>query len=259
VTRDWKSRIRFGHPCWRGYRRLLDTLPGSEFPHTGHLDALLPKRAVSGSGARIRFVPASRLAGVSYEQHIYETGEVSTRAANWHDLFNALVWCRLPRLKSAMNTLHYRHLDDGPEGGRGSVRDALTLLDESGVIVMGTNSAVLGGLKARDWNSAFVAHRDAWRDEVRVLVCGHAILEKFLQPYKSITAHALYLHVGQLPGTQELDSQLAGALLEDHVLHSTSGLSPLPLTGIPGWWPEGPQDTDFYADRSVFRPAHARA
>lgn len=238
---------------------MLEALPGPEFPQTGHLDALLPRQAVSGSGARIRFVPASRLPAVNYEKHIYESGEVSTRDASWHDLFNALVWCRLPHLKSAMNRLHYRHLDEGQEGRRGRMRDALTLLDESGVIVTGTNSAVLDALRARDWNRAFVNHRNAWRKELNVLVCGHAILEKFLQPYKSMTAHALYLGVDHLPQAKELDIQLASALLEGDMLRSPSDLSPLPLMGIPGWWPEGPQDADFYADRDVFRPAPARA
>jgi hypothetical protein len=258
VTHDWKSRITLEHPFWRGYRRLLDALPGAEFPRSEHLDTLLPQQAVSGSGARIRFVPAGRLAGVSYEQHIYETGEVSTREANWHDLFNALVWCRLPRLKSAMNTLHYRHLDDGPAGRRGSVRDALTLLDESGIIVASTNPAVLDALEARDWSLAFVAYREAWHHDLRVLICGHAVLEKFLQPYKSITAHAVFLHTPRVPKTEEMDGQLARALLEDGLLRSTSDLSPLPLAGIPGWWPDGPQDADFYADRDVFRPAPVR-
>ncbi|HBZ06685.1 MAG TPA: DUF3025 domain-containing protein, partial [Massilia sp.] len=28
--------------------------------------------------------------------------------------------------------------------------------------------------------------------------------------------------------------------------------TPLPVLGVPGWWPE--QDAAFYADTSVFRP-----
>ena len=104
-----------------------------------------------------------------------------------------------------------------------------------------------------------MTHRNAWRKELNVLVCGHAILEKFLQPYKSMTAHALYLGVDHLPQAKELDIQLASALLEGDMLRSPSSLSPLPLMGIPGWWPEGPQDADFYADRDVFRPAPTRA
>ena len=75
---------------------------------------------------------------------------------------------------------------------RAGQRDALTLLDESGVIVAGDAPELLAALTARDWRRAFVSLREEWR-RVRVVVCGHAILEKLLQPYKSLTAHALLL------------------------------------------------------------------
>ena len=33
---------------------------------------------------------------------------------------------------------------------------------------------------------------------------------------------------------------------------------PLPVLGIPGWWPAN-EDPTFYADMSVFRPARLKA
>ena len=244
-----------GLPCWEGYRELIAGLPPDSFPDPEDLGCLLPPGAASGNGLPIRFVPASHLPGVPYEKHIYETGEVSTRENSWHDLFNALVWCRLPKLKAAMNARHYEEVDQERGGRRGKLRDALTLLDESGVIVAGSNPDVLQALVSRDWNTAFVTHRAAWRSELQVLICGHALLEKFLNPYKSMTAHALIFHTTRPVSLEQLDVQLGAALSDRHFFDSPAGLSPLPLMGIPGWWPDGEQTADFYADRDVFRPA----
>jgi hypothetical protein len=33
---------------------------------------------------------------------------------------------------------------------------------------------------------------------------------------------------------------------------STAGFTPLPVLGVPGWWPD--QDDAFYLDHTVFRP-----
>jgi len=243
--------------CWEGYRELIADLPGEPFPGPEVLGLLLPPGTVSGNGLPIRFVPASHLPGVQYEKHIYETGEVSTRENSWHDLFNALAWCRLPKLKAAMNARHYEGLNPERDGCRGKLRDALTLLDENGVIVAGSNSDVLQALVRRDWNAAFVTHRAAWRSELQVIVCGHALLEKFLNPYKSMTAHALILQATDRVSMEQLDTQLGVSLSDHRLFDSPAGLSPLPLMGIPGWWPAGEQNADFYADRGVFRPAPA--
>jgi hypothetical protein len=246
-----------GLACWEGYRELIGSLPWESFPGPGVLGRLLPPDAISGNGLPIRFVPASHLPGVQYEKHIYETGEVSTRENSWHDLFNALVWCRLPRLKAAMNALHYASLDGEKGGNRGKLRDALTLLDESGVIVAGSNPDVLQALVSRDWHTALVTHRAAWHSELQVLVCGHGLLEKFLNPYKSMTAHALILHTTHLVPWEQLDERLGASLGDRQLFDSPAGLSPLPLMGIPGWWPDGEQKDDFYDDTGVFRPAPA--
>lgn len=209
-------------------------------------------------GLPIRFVPASSLSVTDYEKHIFETGEVSTRENHWHDFFNALVWCRFPALKAALNARHHGQLDNAISGYRGKVRDALTLLDESGVIVTGMNRAVLNALTEKDWMKAFVTHREQWESTIRVTVCGHAILEKFLNPYKSVTAHALLLHAPATMPVGELDVWLGGAVKKGKILESPACLSPLPLMGIPGWWQKGEQDREFYSDPDVFRPDSGR-
>jgi hypothetical protein len=249
----WKSQIEHEHPCWDGYRALLERLPAENFPGSALLNGLLPPGLENAAGKVIRFRTSAELPGVAYEKHIFETGEVSTREEHWHDLFNALVWCRLPLLKVAMNAVHYDHIEEEENGRRGGQRDALTLLDECGVIVTGPEAGLLEALAAREWRPAFVDYRDAWK-ETRVLVCGHAILEKFLTPYKSVTAHAVYLHNSEPMAIEEIDNLLAETLLEGALMSSPKDLLPLPLMGIPGWWPFGAQDTAFYADKAVFRP-----
>ena len=252
--KNWKSHIDLAHPCWDGYRVLISRLPDSGFPEPAALDRLLPPGQAGAAGKRICFRPSSEIPGVAYEKHIFETGEVSTRKDSWHDLFNALVWCRFPFLKSAMNAVHYRHLDEEKGGRRGSRRDALTLLDESGVIVFSRDQGLLSALGDRDWQAAFVQRREAWNVS-GVMVCGHAILEKFLAPYKSMTAHALLVPLQEAMCVADFDGMLADGVSDGSLLATTADLSPLPLMGIPGWWPGGDQDKGFYSDRSVFRPA----
>jgi len=263
----WKSAIDVSRPYWDGYRALIGQLPQDEFPDAAALGRLLPAGTVNRSGQAVRFTPASLLADAPYEKHIFETGQVSTRDDNWHDLFNALVWCLLPRLKAAFNAMHYDHLCQESGGSRGKLRDALTLLDESGVIVLGSRLDVLEALAARDWVRAFFSMRACRSDELRIIVCGHGLLEKFLDPYKSITAHALLVQVSEQAVRQagdgvlrRSDNKLALELLGGRLFDSPAGLSPLPLMGIPGWWPAGVQDDDFYSDRAVFRlpPAEFR-
>ncbi|MFC1795705.1 DUF3025 domain-containing protein [Pseudomonadota bacterium] len=257
----WRSPIDLSHPVWGDYRDRLLSLGGEPFPGPGELSRLLPTGLRSRNGCLICFTAASKLPGVDYENHIYGHGEVSTRENSWHDLFNALIWCRFPALKVAMNAVHFRELDAGGEGRRGKQRDALTLFDESGIIVCSSNQTILDAMARRDWNHVFRSKAGAWEDEISLFVVGHALLEKFLRPYKAITAQALLLELDGVLMKQAradklnaLDDLVAERLLGGSMLDSPACLSPLPLMGIPGWWPGGVQDDAFYDDRTVFRP-----
>ena len=251
----WRAGIEPQYPGWYGYRGLLDQLGGDAFPGTAELNGLLPAGLVTDGGSPLRFVPASCVPGVDYERHIILTGQVPTREDNWHDLFNALVWCRWPHLKRAMNTQHERYRSGGSGGSRGAVRDALTLFDECGAVVFSSDSKLLRAIAGHQWQTVFEAE-----PAPRVLVTGHALLEKFLRPYKSMTAHALlvaadagadYSSPGALIGA--LDRRLASMVRAGRLLHSPPVLSPLPLCGLKDWW-SGLQDREFYADSRVFRP-----
>lgn len=247
---------------WQDYLPLLRQFEKQEFPSCEQLNSLLPAGLTSRGGQVIRFVPSSELDGVAYERRIYTTGQVSTRVDNWHDLFNALVWIRFPRIKTAMNALHHQSWSQGEAGRRGTLRDALTLFDECGVIVFSSDTGFLNALATRQWSTAFRTLGPLWGKTAQLAITGHAMLEKYLAPYKSMTAKALLIHTDLLQDVvnrqtllQSLDREIAEEFIAGNMLTRPASLSPLPLAGIPGWWPHGLQDDQFYSDPQVFRPA----
>jgi len=250
-------------PCWQDILPFLDRLSGRGFPSCAQLNALLPEGLYSAGGHAIRFVGSGQLGNNGYEHRIYTSGRVSTRPDSWHDLFNALVWMRFPQIKSAMNSLHYQAGAEVKRGSRGELRDALTLFDECGIIVFSDRLDLLSALAERRWSDAF--RSDAFRPSVGLSLCGHAMLEKYLSPYKAMTAKALLIHVdagfmklSRAEMIDRLDQEIAVQLLKGHILKNPACLSPLPLAGVPGWWPGDEQeDEQFYSDLQVFRPAPA--
>ena len=135
------------------------------------------------------FVPQAQLpVGEAYESFIYNTHCVPTRE-NLHDFFNALCWFRFPKTKSYLNAEQAQTIErDGLLTARGSLRDALTLLDENACFVW-CEDPVWHSLQAHHWMDAFWHQRAMW-SQVRVELFGHALLEKLCTPYKAITAHA---------------------------------------------------------------------
>lgn len=247
-------------PYWHDYLPFFEYLAGQEFPSCDQLNSLLPGGLSSESGHKIHFVASEQLADEPYELRIYNSGRVSTRLNNWHDLFNALVWMRFPAIKTAMNACHYHAWSEQKDGSRGRMRDALTLFDECGVIVFSSNREILTALAERRWSDAFI--NDDFHAELGLTICGHAMLEKYLSPYKSMTAKALLIHgdadfltLPRVEKLKHLDEEIAARLLSGEILTKPACLAPLPLAGIPGWWSPGEQsDTEFYADLQVFRP-----
>ena len=168
---------------------------------------------------------------------------------------------KFPHIETAMNTLHFHALPNHKSGSRGHLRDALTLIDECGVIVFSDHLKILNALAQRRWKDAFLT--EDFISAVQLSVSGHALLEKYLTPYKSMTAKALLVHVDAdfmvLPRLEQLDSLdrvIARRMLAGELLTRPACLAPLPLAGVPGWWPDEEQsDAMFYRDLQVFRPA----
>ena len=101
-----------------------------------------------------------------YEPQIYLTGEIQTRFKNWHDLFNALVWLSFPRAKAMLNQLHFQELLREKQTKvvqRGALRDAATLFDESGVVVVTSDRNLAKLLIDHEWKALF------WQQRIRLL------------------------------------------------------------------------------------------
>ena len=193
-----------------------------------------------------RFVPQAELPpGEAYESFIAGTSMVPTRD-NLHDLFNGLAWLVFPQIKRRLNRQQAGQIADRGVGPtRGALRDALTLFDENGAWLQAPPELV-DALRRRDWHTLFVTRRGAWQ-HARLVLFGHALLEKLVRPRKPITAH-----VGCVPHDDALPAEDAVLQLLTPERLTTRLLLPLPVLGVPGWWPEN--DTPaFYDDPAVFR------
>lgn len=212
-------------------------------------------QALNALGAApVRFVPQSALPeGLAYERFIFDTGCVPTRD-NLHDFFNGLVWWRFPETKRRMNRLQAQALaTQAPGDPRGPLRDALTLFDENGLLLHAP-APLWEALRQRQWQHLCVALRPLWA-QARVELFGHALLEKLVSPWKSVTAH-VYQAERALNVDNALDANLAQDL--QPVRLATKPFVPLPVLGIPGWCPENAIPA-FYDDSAVFRPVRAVA
>ncbi len=198
----------------------------------------------------LRFVAGdSAPPGEAYEAFIHRTARVPTRD-NLHDFFNGLVWLRFPETKRRLNELQAAEIArDGIGATRGPLRDALTLFDENGAVLQAP-PPLWEALAARDWRGLFVAHRALWR-ESRLLVFGHALLEKLAAPRKALTAHVL-IASGEIPPDGRADDATIAASL--HPAHlAAKPFLPLPVLGVPGWCVQN-ENFSFYDDSDVFRP-----
>jgi hypothetical protein len=204
--------------------------------------------------APVQFVPHTDLpAGVSYEQFIATTLCCPTREG-WHDLFNGLCWSVFPATKRRLNQLQAAAIArDGIRATRGAVRDSLTVFDEN-VALLQAPDALWEALAAKQWPRLFGELRPLWRRS-RLVLFGHAVLEKLLVPRKPVTAHVLRVGAesDQLP---DWDAWVATELQADRLAHKP--FVHLPVLGVPGWWSANEQ-AQFYQDPQVFRPASARA
>jgi len=221
----------------------------------------------TGGGQPLRFVrplPAQRAFHSQYEVRIFRTGEVPTREANWHDLFNALAWLAFPTTKAAINSRHYQLMRQAvrergdTRGPRGTARDVLTLFDEGGMIVISTDKELLDLLQDFRWKELFCTRRSQVVQRMEFFVFGHALYEKALEPYSGVTAKSLLLGVRERFLSADLRTRLDGIdgraalwFLRPEALVSTRALSPLPVLGVPGWAKN--DDPAFYDDEQVFR------
>ena len=247
--------------------------PGEGPPSIEALNEEADQRAVRArSGRPIRFVAAREgepSSAAAYERRIWACGEVATRQHGrgaCHDGFNALCWLAFPQMRACLNALQALALGlRGDAGaapaaaqtpGRGRLRDQVTLFDESGGLLVTRNRALASAFLAGDWQTLFVRLRELWPVQANLLLTGHALHEKLLNPYKAMCARVLWIDADPCTPLEQID-QWAASLLDRILAHAPAGmvldgLRPLPVMGVPGWDPAN-IDPAFYRDPLVFR------
>ncbi|MFP5410135.1 MAG: DUF3025 domain-containing protein [Gammaproteobacteria bacterium] len=250
--------MNFDHPAFAPYRDLIDALGLAHgLPALEALNAFAAQRGtVQARGLPLTFVaPVGTLAARDYEARILETGEVPTRADTWHDVLNALVWLRFPRFKAALNAAHGEAFATERGPLRGRRRDALTVLDESGVWVASRDPALPRLLANHAWLALFRDARARVERDMQCVVVGHALLEKALAPYPSMTGKCLLLDAATLdPDASVPDAIEPLAVSALATVDTPRELPPLPIQGIPGW-DAANTSAAYYENREVFRPA----
>lgn len=242
---------------WQGWASFLTevpTLPNQEGTVAEWLNNIKP------SGFPKTFVPQANLPpSVAYESFIFEQDKIPTRDG-LHDFFNALCWINFPQTKHSFNRIHQNQIAQLGTTQRGKVRDMLTVIDENGFLIQCPDELWLA-LKQKQWIHAFINLRHLWNN-TKVMVFGHALLEKLVNPYKAITAHSLRIpsdlilssnpHTFTSKDLAKLDAYLANFLTEDTL--ASKPYIPLQIFGIPGW-SKDKQNLAFYQDTQVFRQA----
>lgn len=255
----WIAEFTKRSPLFAALHPVACALQGADWPDRAALQALLDHAgAHTARGLPVRLVSPG--GDMPYEIRVFERGELECRERSWHDLFNVLSWLAFPRAKAALNARHHAAWSAAPAGGRGPVRDALTLFDESGVVVLSSESGLLRMIREFRWKPLFWERRDAVRARMAFLPFGHALCEKALAPYRGMTGHALLVEVDgvllKLPAAERLravDALLCARLADHDDLASTQALSPLPVLGVPGWCGDN-EDPAYYDDTRQFRP-----
>ncbi len=191
-----------------------------EFPPVQWFDRVF---GGDGSNAPVRFVPAPprvrrgrrrQTVDVTalYDARITVDRVVPTRARSWHDLMNALVWGTFPQAKRALHARQHRAITERVAPGartlppaRTRELDALALLDEGGVVLLGGDPAA-------------------------AIVFGHAIYESLALgiPPSVVAALALDAPERTMPA---VDRALAGQIEDDAKLRSPEELTRVTLPG----------------------------
>lgn len=260
--------IVFERPPLAQWLEFAELLRGPEWPSVSTLGNW---SAADGPPSRPVLAPAPRFVvqspellrdGLHYEQRIAERGQIATRERNWHDLLNALVWLRFPQLKSALNARQVAEIAVAGPKRRTLAQCALTHFDEAGVIVIVSDPDLLALWDAHDWHGLFWRERAAWTDgRIATIVFGHALLEHALHVQQLLVGKAVAVTTQQsgeesnvtMYNDDAAPALVAAAVRSARLLADPQELRPLPLSGIPGWYP-GNDAESFYREAPCFRP-----
>lgn len=203
------------------------------------------------------FVHSKENFGALAYEHAVRDGSIPTRDLG-HDWYNGHVWLTFTAAKKALND---RHIQDSLSvervggNGRSRLRDALTLFDESGALLLTTSPAACSALLQHDWKTLFPDRFESWGQQARVLVVGHGLLDALDAPHPGLCAKAIPVFVPTLDlPLSALQSIVSGVVAG---LQDPANFSPLPMMGIPGWFEES-KAPGYYDNKSVYRAKPTR-
>lgn len=263
TTREWDPNVPIRHRAFECLEAFWTFRDHGEWPGVTALQACIDQ---AGSSDRFavrmpRVVESDARSAERYERAVFERRELGVTLRAWHDVFNVLVWSAFPASKAALNARHVRELERPRQGVlRTRVRDALTTFDEDGVIIASTDPTLLDAIREFRWQYVFLERRTAWHRQLHIVVFGHAMLEKLLDPFVGLTGKAVLFEVEEKfaylsPQSRiaHLDRKLSAVIESETSFAAPQVLSPVPVLGTPGWWSKN-ESPAFYSDTHYFRP-----
>lgn len=259
LSQQWQNRV-FAHQPLAQLDQLFAISELQQWPDCDWLnkDSELEHQFV--------FQDELHMGDLGYEEFIHRHRQIPTRRQNWHDLFNALIWRQFPHSKAALNQLHMQDIERFGAKSRTPRRDRITHFDECGVVLAYSNSDIVQMLSNHQWQQAMYDNRHHWGQSVQAFIFGHANYEMLLHPYIGLTGKWLGIEVTaeffesttSLPARlQALDTGIYNKLINQDCLAQKGHLHPLPLLGVPGWWPPN-QQPEFYRNEAYFMPRRSQ-
>ena len=246
----------FAHPAFSSFNTDADWLNTAEWPTVAALNARWNPPAHTISGSPLHFVaqaPALADDGLHFESRIYNAGAIATREACWHDLFNALIWCRYPALKCALNAAYVREFVGATTAPRTRAQCALTHFDEGGALVILRDAELLELWDRHAWLELFWHQRRRWDAVASVHLIGHALYDHLLTPRATPVAKCVVVVSPHAPTLATSVRDIAERIVAGTLLRDPQELRPLPLAALTGWHPEN-SELDFYRTAPTFRP-----
>lgn len=236
------------------------------WPTLEEFNSVFEKNPVySATGAKINAVPQEKKSKIfeeGYEPRIYLKGELQTRLESWHDFFNFMVWQTFPNIKAMMNKWQYLSLKKRfpHPSNRTHLENLLTQFDEGGMVVLSANHNLTELLKKHEWKKLFYNNRELVKTDMKFYIIGHAIYEKLMTPYPTITAGGIIFDVEKSFFEKDknlqidwIDKHCANFLDQENWSQSYIRWQPVPIFGIPGWSQEN-NHADYYENTQYFRP-----
>lgn len=257
-ARESVNKNIFKHPVFKDVSEYLPWAESEQWPGVESLNVSQEKLMHAYTGMPLVFEKQTAellLDGMHYEQRIFQRGQIATRENNWHDLFNAMMWLKYPRIKSALNARQWSDVQQHGLKTRTPGQCAMTLFDEAGAFVA-MPAEMLECWKRHDWHGLFIEHADSWRSGcARVAVFGHALLDHALVTETLLVAKCIVLD-DKTDFSSGFD-KLADDIYSGSRLLANNELRTLPLCGIPGWH-SATDSAEFVATAACFSPLSAK-